>query len=54
MILDEFIRMSSRFAAEAIEGGNRFRIYDGAGWNLLDRNHNYRGHAACFFAWEAL
>lgn len=36
------------------KNGKRFRITDGAVWNLIDADRRYRGQAACFFAWESL
>jgi hypothetical protein len=34
--------------------GKRFQVNDGAVWNLIDADGQYRGQAACFFAWESL
>jgi hypothetical protein len=35
--------------------GRRFQVSDGAVWNLIDAaDRQYRGQAACFFAWEFL
>jgi hypothetical protein len=34
--------------------GKRFRVIEGAVWNLIDADRRYRGQAACFFAWESL
>ncbi|MGJ0486386.1 MAG: MEKHLA domain-containing protein [Methylomicrobium sp.] len=36
------------------KAGRRFRINEGAVWNLIDADRRYRGQAACFFAWEYL
>jgi hypothetical protein len=38
----------------ASKTGKRFEVHDGAVWNLLDAGRQYRGQAACFFAWESL
>lgn len=38
----------------ASKTGKRFQIHDGAVWNLIDADRQYRGQAACFFAWESL
>ncbi|MEC4747477.1 MEKHLA domain-containing protein [Methylomicrobium sp. Wu6] len=37
-----------------VKTGERFQINDGAVWNLIDADGQYRGQAACFFAWEYL
>lgn len=34
--------------------GSRFQIHDGAVWNLIDKDRQYRGQAACFLEWEYL
>jgi hypothetical protein len=38
----------------ASKTGKRFEVHDGAVWNLIDAGRQYRGQAACFFAWESL
>jgi hypothetical protein len=38
----------------ASKNGKRFEVQDGAVWNLIDADRQYRGQAACFFAWKSL
>ena len=34
------------------KSGRRLQINDGAVWNLIDADRQFRGQAACFLAWE--